>query len=74
MNENEKNLLRSLLVDLFLASPRKTTTTGRYDDRGRSPDIASIDIKGQSSNGPEKESPDGSSQESKKGIHSRGVV
>jgi len=74
MNENERELLRRLLVDLFLASPRKTTTARPYDDCRRPPDNASIDVKRQSSNGLEKESQDVRPEESKKRVHNRRAV
>lgn len=74
MNENERELLRRLLVDLFLASPRRTTRPSRYDDRKRATENASSSVKGQGNNNRERESRNGKSKESKKRIHDRGII
>lgn len=74
MNENEQDLLRRLLVDLFLANPRKATRPSRVDDRERVTENASSSVKGQENNNRERESRNGKSKESKKRIHDRGII
>lgn len=74
MNENERELLRRLLVDLFLASPRRTTRPSRYGDRKRATENASSSTEVQGNNDLEKESCNGKSKEGKKGILDRGII